>query len=227
MIIKKDIIGGREVFVEIDKDKAKDEFENGAKLYFTTEDEEDDFYDFIEDKEDEDDINFSYKNHNKYNKIEDKIEKNAKKIAANEMEFAKNLSNTIQKGCSFTVNEIKKNKKNRNIANIFPFMREDDLHSFVTDLLNDDEKFKSFDFISLAPFLNKDDCDKIFMKKLKMGLVKDIVTLAPFVSKEVLSMIVDLYIARKLKNININALYPFLSKEDIKRIFKYMMENDE
>ena len=50
---------------------------------------------------------------------------------------------------------------------------------------------------------------------------------APFVSKECLSKVVDKYINGELKNLNIEKIYPFLSSSDIKRVFKKILEEKE
>ena len=51
-----------------------------------------------------------------------------------------------------------------------------------------------------------------------------IASLAPFVSSETLDKLVDEYIAGKVQVDNIDVLYPFLSKESIKKVFNHLMK---
>ena len=59
------------------------------------------------------------------------------------------------------------------------------------------------------------------MTSLNQGELSSIV---PFVSQKVLSSLVDEYIKGNVSKVNMNAIYPFLSQEDIKRIFFYELK---
>jgi hypothetical protein len=50
------------------------------------------------------------------------------------------------------------------------------------------------------------------------------VSLAPFVSDEALSKLVDRYLAGEFPDLNLDNLYPFLNAKDIKRLFHSMMD---
>lgn len=77
----------------------------------------------------------------------------------------------------------------------------------------------------IFPFLDKKDCDKLFMQFVIEG--KDckypIVALAPFVSQECLSKLVDEYLNGKYQDVEMSTLYPFLDKKDVKRVFNHII----
>ena len=50
-------------------------------------------------------------------------------------------------------------------------------------------------------------------------------SIATFVEDESLSFIVDEYIAGNISEEQLDGLYPFLSEGDLKRLFKYIINN--
>ena len=80
------------------------------------------------------------------------------------------------------------------------------------------------------PFLDEKDCDALF---LKIALDADkkyehsLVSLAPFVSEECLSKLVDKFVSGELQDVDMDGLYPFLSSKDVKRLFKYIVSKKD
>ena len=99
-------------------------------------------------------------------------------------------------------------------------MDEEDIHEIVDKILEDDPEFKDVNVVAIMPFLDDDDCDKIFLKKLQDN---DDVTieLINYVSEDCLSYLVDAYINGKFPNLNVDKLYPFLDGDDVKKLFYY------
>jgi hypothetical protein len=90
---------------------------------------------------------------------------------------------------------------------------------YSTNVLSKAE-FKNVNVVAIMPFLEEEDCDKIFLKKLQDN---DDVTieLINFVSEECLSYLVDAYINGKFPNLNVDKLYPFLDGDDVKKLFYF------
>lgn len=118
----------------------------------------------------------------------------------------------------------KKNKKINMIYSMLPFMNEEDLHEIVNGILNNQEEYKGLNVISILPFLSEDDCDVLFIKEINDKKNKfNLTSFLPFVSEECLSNFVDEYTNGMHQDIDIlDNLYPFLSSNDIKKLFKYI-----
>jgi len=56
---------------------------------------------------------------------------------------------------------------------------------------------------------------------------QSIICLAPFISKECLSSLVDEYIKGNYQEVQIDHLYPFMDSQDVKRVFKYIISKKE
>ena len=137
------------------------------------------------------------------------------------------LGDTIAKGFKkakvWANGTFKNNDKVTNkLVKILPFMDEEDIHELVEHIMNDDEGYKDLPLVTVFPFLETKDCDRIFLKTIENKKV--IASLAPFVSSETLDKLVDEYIAGKVQVDNIDVLYPFLSKESIKKVFNHLMK---
>lgn len=103
---------------------------------------------------------------------------------------------------------------------LLPFMEEDDLHDLVTELIADPESFEQMKLSAILPFLSSEDCDALFLACMQReNGCEDMTTVAPFVSQACLSRVVDGYLEGRYPDLDIDALYPFLKSEDIRRLF--------
>lgn len=116
------------------------------------------------------------------------------------------------------------NSKMGRLLKVLPFMSRDDLHELVEDLLKDDESLATTNIVAFLPFLSQEDCDMLFMRVLKDGNRQfDPIEIAPFVSAKSLSIVVDEYLKGQFQETAMDELYPFLSPNDVKRVFKHIM----
>lgn len=128
---------------------------------------------------------------------------------------------------SISFNSTKNKKSNRIIA-MLPFLNDDELHELVEDIMSDGEKYKDLSLAAVMPFLDDSDCDKIFLNAINNeSQLKHICSLAPFVSEECLSELVERYVNGDYPELNLDGLYPFMSTRDIKRLFKYSIAKRE
>ena len=123
----------------------------------------------------------------------------------------------------------KNNSKVNSLVTALPFMDKEDLHELVDKILAESEEYKDLSLVMIFPFLDKKDCDKLFIQFVIEG--KDckypIVALAPFVSQECLSKLVDEYLNGKYQDVEMSTLYPFLDKKDVKRVFNHIIQKKE
>ena len=139
--------------------------------------------------------------------------------------FNFNFENFGEMFGSFFGKSNKQSKSNKLISAL-PFMSEDDVHKIVEEILRNSEEYQDLNLVAVMPFLSKSDRDALFMKfvvETENDNHKYIYGIAPFVSSECMSKFVDGFIEGKYQDVNINALYPFMSNSDVKRVFDYII----
>ena len=132
---------------------------------------------------------------------------------------------------NFNFNNQKKTNKNKNkLLTMLPFLDKDYLKEIVDGIINEEEEYKDLDLVVLFPFIGKEECDRLFKKFIFENKECDkhyITCVAPFVSKEALSNFVDEYTKGNYQNVNVDALYPFMSPHDVKKMFKYIISKKD
>ncbi|MGD9605703.1 MAG: hypothetical protein AB7V00_06120 [Bacilli bacterium] len=124
--------------------------------------------------------------------------------------------------------EEKPKKKTMKLMQILPFLDDDNIHDLFQKIMKDDESVKDLNLPMILPFLDEEDASDLFEKAFYSGNSKyDPMLIAPFVSEEKLGLIVDQYIEGKISSEKIDQLYPFLSREDLNRLFKHIIANEE
>lgn len=101
------------------------------------------------------------------------------------------------------------------IKDLLPFL-DDGL--IVKAFKKDLERNK--DITIYLPFLDDDYYDEIVRKMLEENNIDDkFYNYLPFLSEEILSNVVEYYLNNDIE-LDLNRIYPFLSDEDIRKIFK-------
>lgn len=200
MILRKKVKHGKTIYVPITKEEALEIYKQ-EELLFTDEQEKEDFYDEVdEDYDDEFDLS---------KKIRETIDNVSVKITT---AFEKTFNKNIQ--------------KSNKLVKMLPYMDKADIHELITGMLNEDEAFNDICLDVILPFLDKKDCEKVFLKAIADGSSNyNPVVVAPYISEKCLDLIIDQYIAGELEIKNIDALYPYLSKKNIRRIFEFIIKN--
>jgi hypothetical protein len=123
--------------------------------------------------------------------------------------------------------EGKPKMKSTRLMQILPFLDDEDIHDLFIKILNDDEAVKDLNLPMILPFLDEKDASDLFEKAFYSGNSKyDPMLIAPFVSEDKLGLIVDQYLEGKISSDKMNALYPFLSREDLNRLFKHIISQE-
>ena len=126
---------------------------------------------------------------------------------------------------NFNFNNQKKTNKNK-LVTMLPFLDKEYLKEIVDGIINEEEEYKNLDLVVLFPYIGEEECDRLFKKFIFENKECDkhyIICVAPFVSKEALSNFVDEYTKGNYQNVNVDALYPFMSPHDVKKMFKYII----
>lgn len=151
----------------------------------------------------------------------------AKKIGNRITVGAKDLGARMREGTERLFNRDKSDDPNSTEAKLLrllPYMSEEDAHEFCKKLIASDEMIKKVNVADIMPFVSKDDCDALFLKCIIITDGKsDIAKAVPYVSKTCLSVVVDDYISGKYPELDMDSLYPFLSDEEIKKIFYHII----
>lgn len=235
MILKKTIIDGKEVFEPISFNDALT-YEDRENLVFTSEDLKLEFDDairaneeeeFEEEEFEEDDLEDTEEDYLEEESESDYNTEDETKSTHEENDFF-NLKDMFK---SFTQGFKKLNTKSKSarIIQTLPFLDKEDISELVGGILANSEEYKDLNLVAVMPFVSKEDADKLFMKFIiedDTQNIKYIYGIAPFVSNDCLEAFVDEYIKGKYQDININALYPFMKKSDVKRVFEYIMKSE-
>lgn len=132
---------------------------------------------------------------------------------------------------NFNFNNQKKTNKNKNkLLTMLPFLDKEYLKEIVDGIINEEEEYKNLDLVVLFPYIGEEECDRLFKKFIFENKECDkhhITCVAPFVSKETLSNFVDEYTKGNYQNVNVDALYPFMSPQDVKKMFKYIISKKD
>ena len=156
-----------------------------------------------------------------------KIFDGAKKIGNRITVGAKDLGVKMKEGTERLFNRDKSDNPNSTEAKLLrllPYMSEEDAHELCKKLLASDEMLKKINVAEIMPFASKEDCDALFLKCIVLTDGKsDIAKAVPYVSKTCLSLVVDDYISGRYPDLDMDALYPFLSDEEIKKIFYHII----
>ncbi len=197
----------------------KDDLEYIIDEISTIEDELEDLDDMDDELEDLDDMD---------DELED-LDDMDDEFKSSKIEF--NEKNIILDKFLNKINNIFSNtKKNTNkydkLLKALPFMKKEDLSELVDDILKNKENYKELDFVAIFPFLNTSDCDRLFMMAVNKKIDCSFITLAPFVSQDILSELVDEYVNGKYEDLEMSHLYPFLKNSDVKKLFSYILKTN-
>jgi hypothetical protein len=115
-------------------------------------------------------------------------------------------------------------KGTADLKKFLPFADDEAIEKIADKVLLNGGTFAGVTTDELAPFLDDDYLDEIFLQELKKG-GDGYKKYVAFVSDDALSEAVQLYLNGQLDESVIDALYPFLDEDDIKDIFHHAISN--
>lgn len=123
--------------------------------------------------------------------------------------------------------EPKQRSRMHKLMQMLPFMDSETIHELLEKILANDESLQDINIMAVLPFLEKEQATSLF-KKAMAGVHPKLnpMAIAPFVDDESLSFIVDEYIAGNITEDQLDGLYPFLNENDLKRLFKHIINHE-
>jgi len=224
MILKKTMKDNQTIYVPVSQQEADEARKNGETVIYLDEDEAPEQNESKEDKHESKQQESDY--------FENEGVRDAKKAAF----FAKRFTERLKRDWnphlhkmgghqSFHFNNDSSDSVTRQLLRILPFMDEEDIHEVVEKYLSGDPDYANLKLPAIMPFLDEDDCDAVFKKVVESKeLGHYVVAIAPFVSEEALSALVDQFLEGAYPDLDIDSLYPFLDSADIKRAFHYWLK---
>lgn len=213
MILRKKIVDGKEVFEQVSFDDAvKIDF---AELVFTDQDEKRDFLKNVNKKDENEDLKED---------LDDDDEKRSDSFG-----FDFNFNEFGEKFFGFS-SKTSENSKVSKLIGVLPFLDKEDIRKIVDRIIENSEEYRDLNLISVMPFLPKEDADRLFVEFILEGEndnQKHLYSIAPFISTEALSKFVDRYLEGNYQDVNVDGLYPFMNKKDVKRVFEYIVNKKE
>ncbi len=106
------------------------------------------------------------------------------------------------------------------LKKLIPFLKRDELLDLLEKVLSsEDLVYQDIRIRNILPFLDEDDLDQLFVNLLKEN--KDIAEFLPFVSKQTIKNIIELYCFDKLEyKVDINKFIPYIDEESITLLYK-------
>lgn len=244
MILVKKMENDKETFEKINLKEALNYSKDD--LIFTTEDDEEEYDDYLEDLEEEkeekiieieDEI---YSLEDKLDNLKDAYEDNEEdgRYVTKKLEYESKieklkakmmiLKNTKNKDIHLDFNPFFDiDLDDKKIYGLLPFLGSEKVKYIAEEKLKGNDKFKKVKFVSLLPFMKTKDVDEIFKMALNdEKYVEELITFAPFVSKEVLDKLCDDYCSSKYQYVDINKFYPFMSSSAISKLFDYFLTKE-
>lgn len=106
------------------------------------------------------------------------------------------------------------------IIGMLPFMDEEDIGALIDKLI---EGTKPFPEERLYPFASEKDLERLFIHRL-LQKQRGTAGIAPFLAEKSLAKAVDMVLDGRIEPSDMDALYPFMSKGDIKRLFAFALQ---
>ena len=110
------------------------------------------------------------------------------------------------------------------LLRLLPFAGAAEVHALAERLCFAPEMVTDAEFATLLPQFAPADRDAVFLARILGGeSIPDAQGVAPIVSRECLSRLVDAYLDGRCPSCDMTAFYPYLAPEDIRRLFAHML----
>ena len=107
------------------------------------------------------------------------------------------------------------------LLRLLPFLDEEGRHGVFTEFEQHPHLLQGIDFGATLPFFQAEDRDALFLLLLEEGHRMDCFDAIKHVSPECLHRVTDEFLLGKYREFDISVLYPYLSKEDLRRLLDY------
>lgn len=115
--------------------------------------------------------------------------------------------------------------KTSKLLRMLPFLDEEDIHALMEKILASDKTVQGLDLGAIMPFLQEEDCDRLFLRSLETG-GEVTMNIVPFVSESCLGNVIDAYIGGKYPSLDVDELYPFLDSTSLKKLLQFELSKE-
>lgn len=118
------------------------------------------------------------------------------------------------------------------LFSMLPFLDEESKDEIVESILNHEVSDSKLLTPALYPFLNKEQMKKLYDAAIEKRIDANPYAMLPFVGQDAINEVIDKIEQGELKDVNVEHMLPFLSSENIRKIFKqafkqYKSKNEE
>lgn len=111
------------------------------------------------------------------------------------------------------------------LGKLLPFLGEAEMNELVNRIWeSEDKSWKGIEIRRILPFLNSNRVDELFQKAVEKG--EDYRVFLSFLSGRKMHEIVEKVLEGELE-MELDAMYPFMSAEDIRKVFYFYLEKEE
>ena len=121
----------------------------------------------------------------------------------------------------FTKVQSERESTCKRLLRLLPYMDDAGRHDVFLRFCSSLAELSDEELILALPFLCSADRDSLFLRYIEERRPRHIEEIAPLVSKDALSRIVDGYIDGRYSDMDIEGISPLLSLEDIKRLYEF------
>lgn len=106
------------------------------------------------------------------------------------------------------------------LVKMMPFLDQASKDELVERVISKDVEIGSKECVALYPFLSKDNLNALIKAHIEGKINVSIVGMLPFMDDETLNGVADKVIDGTLKDVDMDALLPFMPDEAIKKMFE-------
>ncbi len=116
---------------------------------------------------------------------------------------------------------------NVSIHQIISYIPREELEEFVDLYVSGKTNCDNVNMRKLAPYISREAIGKLFINAIEKGEDIDIYSIIPFIGVRTLDKLVEGYVNGKYQNIDLNKIYPFLSKKSVTKLFTFLSKNKQ
>ena len=113
----------------------------------------------------------------------------------------------------------------RKLLHILPFMESAELKELALKIINDEVKGVKLRMV--FPFLSREDLNEIIDLLIEKKKTRQLNFAVPFMSKAKINQIYQGIIKGEIEGIHERVLYPFLGREELKKMFDHLVKHAE
>ena len=108
---------------------------------------------------------------------------------------------------------------------LLPFLEDAEKHELVNSILNNEISEDKIAIMEVIPFLEEEDINRLFKASLTHEINVNPVSFLPFLGKDDITKLIEGIKSGEYTSLSIEEILPFLEEDQIKAIFKDVLES--